>query len=426
MRHDGRVEHGPETEPRRGWGLAIAVAIVGLVVGGLAFEPALADLPVPSFVERFGAVGLCAALGFGLTGAALVAAQPEHRMGWLMVAIGGTQALSLFLQGYGLVAIHDTDAGLLGGGWAIAIGSGLWAPAHLAVPTLFLLLFPDGRTPTRRWRIVAAGAISAMTLAGVGFFLMPPEMNDVEIYPAGYQSPSPTWQHADWLTSAAAVIAVPTAVASIASLVVRYRSAGRGERPQLAWVLLGGLLTISLLVLAFLTGDAGPWIAGFAMLPLPITVAIGIGQHGLWDADGVLRRTLVGGALSGTLLAVYVAIVAIAGTLFERATAGASLVAAAVVAVLMLPAHRRATRWANELVYARAGRAECGRAAVGWRARLCFAARGRPDVRLLDPRRGDGCRVRRDRRRWRTHRKCRTSRRRSLACAVVARSGGDR
>jgi len=87
------------------------------------------------------------------------------------------------------------------------------------------------------------------------------------------------------------------------------------------------------------------------MLPLPVAVAIGVGQHGLWDADGLLRRTLAGGALSGTLLLVYVGIVAAAGAIFERTTAGAALLATAVVAVMMLPVHRRATRWANELVY---------------------------------------------------------------------------
>jgi signal transduction histidine kinase len=111
------------------------------------------------------------------------------------------------------------------------------------------------------------------------------------------------------------------------------------------------LLTAALLVLSFFVGDAGPWLAGLAMLPLPIAVAIGIAQHGLWDTDGLLRKTLAGGALSGVLLIVYVGIVAVASALFEHATAGASLIATGVIAVLMLPAHRRATRWANGLVY---------------------------------------------------------------------------
>ena len=89
MRHDGDVANGSaEVEPRGGWGLAVAVAIVGLVVVALAFEPAIAELPVPSFVERYGALRVGAALGFGLTGAALVGARPDNRIGWIMAAIG--------------------------------------------------------------------------------------------------------------------------------------------------------------------------------------------------------------------------------------------------------------------------------------------------------------------------------------------------
>ncbi len=50
------------------------------------------------------------------------------------------------------------------------------------------------------------------------------------------------------------------------------------------------------------------------------------------------------------LLIVYVSIVALAGALFERTT-GASLVATGVIALLVLPAHQRATQWANGVVY---------------------------------------------------------------------------
>src|SRR3954454_16770775 len=142
VRHDEQVDEQPaEVQPRNGWGIAVAVAVVGLVGAALAFEPALADLGLPSFVDRFGALRLGAALGFGLTGAALVATLPRHRLGWLMTGIGVAQALSMFVEAYGLLALHDNDAGLNGGSWGIALAAALWAPAYLAVPTLFLLLF---------------------------------------------------------------------------------------------------------------------------------------------------------------------------------------------------------------------------------------------------------------------------------------------
>ena len=76
MRHDDSMNDRVGETTGRGWGLAIAIGIVALVAGALAFATRVADLPVPSFVDRYGALGMGAALGFGLTGAAIVSARP--------------------------------------------------------------------------------------------------------------------------------------------------------------------------------------------------------------------------------------------------------------------------------------------------------------------------------------------------------------
>ena len=131
-----RVEEA--TLPRRGWGIAIALGLVALVVGALAFASRVSDLAVPSFIDRYGALVMGAALGFGLTGAAIVSARPEHRMGWLMTTIGTALAITLFLQEYAIVAIHEPDSGLFGGGWALALASAVDQTAFDAAVTTWL------------------------------------------------------------------------------------------------------------------------------------------------------------------------------------------------------------------------------------------------------------------------------------------------
>jgi two-component system, NarL family, sensor kinase len=337
-------------EARRGWAVALGGGIVVLLIAGLAFEPRLAELPIPGFVDRFNPLRVGAALGFGLPGAAVVSVQSRNRLGWLMVAIGGAQALSLFLDAYGTLGIHDPDAGLAAPGWALPLASALWAPAFLAVPTLFLLLFPDGRPPSPRWNPVVVVAGVAACLSAVGWALLPPEDNDVDIYPVGYDSPAPTWDGAGALAALGGMLAAVAAVASVGSLVVRYRRSAGAEREQLIWVLVGGGATLVLLGGAFLLGDAGPWAAGVAMVPLPVSVGVAITRLGLWDTDGVLRRLIVSGVLGAGVLAVYLlAVYGIGSTLGERT--GAPLVAAGATAVAVGPAHRRVTRWANRVVY---------------------------------------------------------------------------
>lgn len=335
---------------RGGWAAPLGGGIVVVLVAGLAFEPAIADLPVPGFVARFNPVRLGAALGFGLTGAAVVGTDASNRIGWLMVGIGGSQALSMFLEGYGVVALHEPGAGLVAGDWAIAFASALWAGPYLAVPALLLLLVPDGRLPHPRWWPVAALAAGAGVVGGAGWFLLPPADFDVALHPAGHEPGPPTWSSAPALATAGGVLAVVALVGAVAAVVVRYRRASRLVRGQLAWIVVGGALTPVLGLTGFALGADGAWVAAAATVPLPLAIAVAVGRFGLWDRDGLLARVLVGTVLVGGVLAGYLLVVSTLGAVLGETT-GASLVATAAVAIAVVPAHRWAVRWANRLVH---------------------------------------------------------------------------
>ncbi|GIH29404.1 hypothetical protein Aph01nite_77140 [Acrocarpospora phusangensis] len=337
--------------PRSPWpvwaGAAFAGLLLLLVAGSLAVEPRLRELGVTGFVARFDAFRASGALAFGIPGVIVVVRRPEVRVGWIMLAVGAVQGVSLALGSYGLLGINGVDGGLPLDDQLMWISNWGWTPAYLAVPTLFLLLFPDGRLPSRRWRPAAVLTWAAIVLATLGWALLP--MADVDVaglYPPGYQGLVPPWNGlAMPAQTAGLVCGALAAAAALASLVYRYRRSSGEVRRQVQWVLAAGLVTLVLLIVAQVGNSGLPLL--LAPLPLPVAVTVAVVFHRLWDIDLLLVRTLTLGALSLTLLAAYAGSVLLLGRLFPEMP----LVAVAVVAALAQPAYGRIRARANRLVF---------------------------------------------------------------------------
>lgn len=341
----------PAARPRLGLGAGCGLLLV--VAMALAFEPRLVELGVVGFVERFNVFRAASALGFGLPGAFLLAVQPRNRIGWLLLGIGAAQALSLLGSSYGLVGVHDSSRSLPGQGWALWVSEWLWAPAWALAPTLLLLLFPTGRLPSPRWRPVAVAALLTAVLSSVGWALMPPAATDVEgLYPPGYQGPVPTsFAIAGPAASAGLLLAPLTALACLGALLQRHRRATGAERRQLEWVLVGAVALVTLLVAGFFVPPPlGPLVVGLAVVPLPLAMTVAVVHHRLWDIDVILGRSLVFGVLSVGVVVIYATSVSVIGSLLGN-RAGAPLVATALVAVGIQPAHQQVRRLVNRFVY---------------------------------------------------------------------------
>lgn len=354
MRDDpeiGEAAAASADRPRLGLGIALGVLVA--VCAALALEPRLSELGAPSFVERFNVVRTAAAVGFGLAGALVVALRPANRVGWLLAAIGVIQALSLLGSNYGQAGIHDPSASLPEHAWAMWFSEWIWWPAHSLVPTLLLLVFPDGRLPSRRWRPVAATAVLAAALGAIGWALMPAAQSDVEgLYPPAYEHPGPSsFAAADILLSVSLLALVLALVGSLTALVRRFRRSAGAERQQLEWVLVGALALVVLLVAGFfIPPPVGPLLVGIGMVCLPAAMAVAVIHHRLWDIDVVLSRSLLFGTLTVGVVAVYAVSVLVLGRLLGAST-GAPLVATALVAVAIQPAYQRVRRVVNRFVY---------------------------------------------------------------------------
>jgi hypothetical protein len=103
-----------------------------------------------------------------------------------------------------------------------------------------------------------------------------------------------------------------TVLASVISLVVRFRRARRLERQQIKWFVYAGALLATVFVAGptVLWSPAVPgwiWFTAFflAVAGIPISAGVAILRYRLYEIDIIINRTLVYGSLTAILAALY-------------------------------------------------------------------------------------------------------------------------
>ena len=121
-----------------------------------------ADLPSSwgADVSVGGLVGGALFLAFPLVGALIASRRPENAIGWLCLALGLVWTLLGMLDYYGYYGAATPGSVPFPVAMA-GISDSMWVPAIGLLGTYVLLLFPDGRLPSRRWRPLAwlSGAV---------------------------------------------------------------------------------------------------------------------------------------------------------------------------------------------------------------------------------------------------------------------------
>ena len=285
-------------------------------------------------------------LAFGTVGAVIVARRPGNVVGWLCCAVGLGQSMASF-GGQSMRAILAADPGAIPGGLVLyQLGSLAWELSWLFLG-LLLLLFPNGRLPSRRWRPVAWVAIAATASTGLSAPFRPgPAAPGLPANPLGIESLEGPLRLAYGANS---VVLAAVLLAAVVSLVVRFRQTSGVERQQLKWFAYGVSLLPLLAVIGPIADAAGP-VASALVFPIlmsgiPVAIGVAVLKYRLYDIDHIINRTLVYGLLTALLGAVYASIVLVLGEVSggigdEPPTwviAGATLAAAA----LFQPARRR-------------------------------------------------------------------------------------
>ena len=364
---NGRDEPGGAADAMRlsristvvAWGLcaataALAAGRLGLAIADPQSSDAASGPQVPGggvLIAIFESVVL---LALGVIGALVASRRPQNAVGWILCVIPVSLGL-LILSAHAywsLAFAGNRDAADLTA-W---LATWIWIPALVSLLALFPLLFPTGRPPTPRWRpVIWVAAVAGMLLfAGVAF-----ARGRFEDYPV--DNPLGAGEAFAVVGGLGFVLMLGASVASLASLVIRFRRSHGEERQQLRWVTAAAALFALIFIgdapIEALAGDD----VGFAWLLLgflgiAVAVAISLLRYRLYDFDVVINRTLVYGTLTAALAGTYLGSVLVLelalGGLAEDsglAVAGSTL----AVAALFQPARRRIQAWVDRRFYRR-------------------------------------------------------------------------
>ncbi len=267
----------------------------------------------------------------------IAAGRPEIALGWLAFGVSGMFAL----QGLCAEAIEHGPGTLTS--WALMY---LDRASALIVPVswLALMLLPDGRLPSRRWRGVAVGVLVLQVALISGWCLLEgsaaaPDSthrvageNPIGVLPETWTGP---------IDSAALPILVGPQLLLLLAIVVRVRRAVGEERRRLV-SLLGAVVLFAFS--QFLSEAAegysrvaadGLDVVGGIVLGAGLTAAVL--RRRMHEVEVVIHHGLVYGVLTLTIAGVYVGLVAVFGALGQDLPPFGIGLVAGTVALALLP-----------------------------------------------------------------------------------------
>ena len=314
-------------------------------------------------------------LAFPVVGALIASRRPENPVGWICLTAGFFWMLIALMEtgrAYWQAAAPGSEPYLV---VIDALTLWMWIPPVGLLGIYLILLFPDGRLPSKRWRPLAWLSGAVMVLASLGITLAP---GPLENHP-GVRNPLGQEGH-PWIADAGIgiILLLPICIlASAVSLILRFRRSGSEVRQQIKWLAFAasfvGLVYLSSLVSELLFAPES--LVGNAAAPLwvevqrnvlmlsyaavPVAVGIAVLKYRLYDIDLLINRALVYGALTATLVAVYFGGVATTQAVFlaltgqEQQPQLAIVVSTLAIAALFNPLRRRIQSFIDRHFYRR-------------------------------------------------------------------------
>jgi hypothetical protein len=326
------------------WTLVVFSAVVGFTGVGLTLW-AEGDA-----LGYFAADGLAITIFLvsGVVGALIASHLPSNPIGWIFLVLVVSLGLSGGADGYVALSLERGHTGALVP-WAAWYTSKVFIVLFATV-FFSLLLFPDGRLPTRRWRAVLWTGTTGLLVSAVAVAFSPGPLDEYPEFenPIGIESGV-----VDWLALPGFVLFSAGLVGAAISVVVRFRRARGVERQQLTVLVAAGVAGAAAFIggvfVTTLTGSEELGIATtmLGMLAIPVGIGVAMLRYRLYEVDRVISRTLVYAVLTVILGAAYAGLVLAGQALFSSFAGGGNLAIAGstlVVAALFLPLRSRVQR----------------------------------------------------------------------------------
>jgi hypothetical protein len=342
--------------------LRLASPATALIVGGLVLALVILDVPLARMAHQSlsadgGSSPFWFSAALGVVGFVVASRSPRNPLGWILLGGATFDVLSQDSSFY-VVADYRLRHGGLPLGWVAVLAQPGWA-AGIVLTGLAVLLFPDGRPPSSRWRWVLWLYLAAATLYLTGVLVASVGAiagHDIRVDASGnlLAISHPTGSSAWWGVVEAVFLPLLVVcwVGSIAGQAASYRRSSGERRQQLKWLLAGSAITgVGIPLAVFLSTEHGilaAVVSGIAgacgQLGIPVCMGVAILRYRLFDIDRLISRTLGYAIVTGLLVGAYTGIVLLTTEVFRVhvpvAVAGSTL----AVAALFNPLRHRVQR----------------------------------------------------------------------------------
>ena len=342
------IQRGPAVASATAGRARLATIVLAAVIVALTAFIALSGV----LIGRFSAAHLWSAAGLiviimvtAAVGLVVVRHQPRNPIGWLLAGTAifmlaniaaGSYAQLVYDQGYHALSFAGLPALIL---------SQLFNVSLTGFP-LVILLFPDGRLPSRRWRpvLVAYLAIAVVTVLGTAVAVLQVAIGRHPVLEANGNLASLAQGRTAWAGLVQGVFLLSAAALWLAAVIrqaLSWRRSDGERRQQLQW-LASGAAVCGVLGIWAVSTDSSIWevlILGFAALPL--SIGIGILKYRLYEIDRLISRTLAYAIVTGLLVGVYAGLVLLATHVLSFHSTVAVAASTLAAAALFTPLRRR-------------------------------------------------------------------------------------
>lgn len=301
--------------------VAATVAIVLPVV--VALVDALTGWPSGGFYLAFAPAPVC----FAAVGWLITLRRPENVVGPLCITFALVFAIYFPIDLLVRLGAHGAPLEL-----AATLSSASDAPGFIAV-AMILVLFPDGRYPTQRWRWTGAVAIAGSAASIIGFSL---DAGPLAAFPGVTNPIGIEGFPGAPIGELGYVALVLLLVASIAGLVTRWRRGRPVERAQLKWVSGAAAILFVAEILNLATFDTRDplgspipvLLASTGTVLVPLAIGVAVLRYRLYEIDRLISRTIGWALVTGVLVGAFVGSVLGLQALLGDVTQGETLAVA--------------------------------------------------------------------------------------------------
>lgn len=305
-----------------------------------------------------------AGLALCLPGALLLRRLPRHPVAWVLGVTGAHWAVDGAASSW-LAYATTREPALPGAALSFWIYQRLGAWLLLALP-LVLLLYPEGRLPTGRWRVASLLSLGATVLLPLVLLIVPADavqnavgapipapLAGLDLDLTSVPLPGAVWS--PLLTVAYAAMPV-SLVVPFAVVVRRYRTATGETRLRMRWLLWAAVVDVLVMLSTALLPSA--WASVALLLAVGSTgtaVAVGVARPRLLEIDRLLSGTLLYGGLAATVVLVDLSVLALADVLLgeQLAERDAAMITLLAVMAVYGPLRQRLWRSIRQLVLGR-------------------------------------------------------------------------